>query len=153
MMNEDAAELARLERENEALRNEVQTYRAAYQGAQLRLAPVDQENVRLVDENVTLRERVRTLEAEVRAALGTVDRLDDVQSRLQAILDAIRADVPAPADDRQAAALADFRNAYAFFQKCWTDETSAETGAWKDAVDWLRKANAELYAATSETAA
>lgn len=103
MMNDDAAELARLERENNALRDEVATYRAAYEGAQLRLAPAELENTRLVEANDGLREALAecssahaSLETELRAIHAQGHKQGDgIQSRLQAILDAIRADVPA----------------------------------------------------------
>jgi len=51
-------------------------------------------------------------------------------------------------NEQQVAALNDFRAAYEFYLQCKRDNTSVETGAWADACEWLRKAQAELYEAT-----
>lgn len=52
-------------------------------------------------------------------------------------------------NERQLAALADFRAAYEFLDRCLDDDESASTGALRDATEWLKNAERELYFATT----
>lgn len=51
-------------------------------------------------------------------------------------------------NERQLAALADFRAAFKFKRECLDDDESYATGAMQDAIQWLKAAEKELYAAT-----
>lgn len=51
-------------------------------------------------------------------------------------------------NERQIAALLDFRAAFEFKQKCLNDPESHLTGAMGDALAWLKSAEKELYEAT-----
>lgn len=51
-------------------------------------------------------------------------------------------------NERQLAALADFRAAFKFKRECLDNDESYATGAMHDAIEWLKAAEKELYDAT-----